>query len=548
VIRDAHELPEGRTIEADVCIVGSGAAGITLAKELSRRSVDVCIISGGALEYDENVQDLYDAHTSGDAYLSPLENRRRQLGGTSNMWVVKLPGGRVGLRLSKFDALDFEQRDWVPHSGWPISMSDLEPFYQRAQSVWELPASGYDTDTWATPDASPLPVESELAETIIFQFAEKAIFDDVARNGLDREERIEVWLNAHGTELIGERGVERLRCKTTSGGSFDVKARAYVVAAGAIESTRILLAANGARGIGTGDALGRYYMDHLLVSSGHFVPASDDLYSQMALYDLRSVRGTPIQAALSFSEAAQRDQRLLNAQICLMPQPDYPRLEALIAFKQLLESAVERNFSAQMFGDLRKALTRPGHVAMAFYDNITKNVSFAQGYGKGGWSSLGRPARRYERFELMMVSEQAPDPDNRITLDPERDALGMPVAHIHWKKGRETLEAMARGRTVIKRALDGTGLGTVDLERGSDFMSATHPQGTAHNIGGTRMHEDPSRGVVDANCKVHGIDNLFVASSSVFPTGSHANPTLTIVALSVRLGDHLLESSGLLES
>jgi choline dehydrogenase-like flavoprotein len=546
MLRDAHELPKGHAVHADVCVIGSGPAGITIAKELSRRSIKVCMLAGGAREYEEQVQSLYDATTSGDPYLSPLENRRRQLGGTSNMWVVKLPGRRLGVRLAKFDALDFEKREWVSNSGWPFSLEEIEPFYDRAQAIWEAGPNRYDHEAWATQEAQPFPVDPELMQTVMFQFAEKAVFDDFGRNGLEQDENVEIWVNGHAVELIGERGVTNLRCKATSGESFEVRARVYVVAAGAVESTRILLAANGANGIGTSGALGLYYMDHLIVSSGHLTPSSNAGFSEAALYDLRRVRGTPIQGALSFSEEAQRHHQLLNAQIALMPQPNYPRLYALLAFKQLGESVLQRRFGAQMLRDLRVALSHPAHVAMAVYDNVTKNVSLAQGYGKGGWSSLKRPGRRYERFELMTVSEQAPDPDNRITLSPDRDALGMRQAHVHWSRGSQTLECLGRARGVIKRALEGAGVGAVDLERGSDFATATNPQGTAHNMGATRMHGDPTRGVVDSNCKVHGVDNLFVASSSVFPTGSHANPTLTIVALSIRLGDRLVERADIL--
>lgn len=539
MLRDANELPKAHTIHADVCIIGSGPAGIAVAKELAQGAHQVCVLAGGALEYDEGVQALYDVSTTGDPYLSPLENRRRQFGGTANMWVVKLPRGRMGPRLAKFDALDFEKREWVPNSGWPISLDDLEPYYERTQVLWEIGPNRYDAEYWATPEAPPLPVPPELMGTSMFQFGEKEIFHDPNRSGLDQSKNIEVWLNAHAMELIGERGVTNLRCKATSGQPFEVNARAYVVAAGAIEAPRILLASNDAHGIGASSALGRYYMDHTIVSSGHLYPHSKDVFSQAALYDLRLVNETPVQGTLSFSEEAQREHRLLNAQVCLMPQPDYPRVHALMGFKQFGEAVADRQFSMQMLRDIKSSLTHPGHVAMAAYDRLTKNVSFLQGYGKGGWSSLTRPERRYERFELMTVNEQIPDPDNRITLCAERDALGMPKARLHWTWGAETIQCIERGRLVVKRALEAAGLGTVDSERGSDFANATHPQGTAHNMGATRMHEDPSRGVVDANCKVHGVDNLFVASSSVFPTGSHANPTLTIVALALRLGEHL---------
>jgi choline dehydrogenase-like flavoprotein len=179
-------------------------------------------------------------------------------------------------------------------------------------------------------------------------------------------------------------------------------------------------------------------------------------------------------------------------------------------------------------------------IVLDYYKHAVKKDHLYPSLSRGGWSKEEGAEGKYEKFELTSQTEQAPHPDNRVTLTAKRDALGsqLPKLTVHWHEFER--ESIRRAQAIMVRQFAEAGFGRLELENMHDSVGMS----THHNMGTTRMHEDPKQGVVDANAKVHGMSNLYLAGGSVFPTGGYANPTLTMVALGLRLADHLKEGVG----
>jgi choline dehydrogenase-like flavoprotein len=504
---DARSIRAGEIVESDVCIVGAGAAGITLALQFANGPARIALLEGGGLTPDAAAQQLCAGTTTGQPYYTLDSCRLRVLGGSTHFW-----GGWC----RPLDALDFEERDWVPHSGWPFSRQQLEPEYRRAETVCRLAPVEYD----------PTEANASTADTT-FQIAPTR-FGDHYRPALRRAANLRLLLGANAVELEmdgDQRAIDRVHVATLAGNRFSVAARLFVLAGGGIENPRLLLASRRARGAGIGnehDLVGRFFGDHLHLPIGTLVPRAGTAYS---FY--RAPRGgtAGLRRGIVLTESARRRDRLPGFAITLhdaddphdvlSPHQHHPAYESLRhVVRQLRQGTVPDRLIAHAARVARGVDT----IVPLLYRRLT------------------RPPGR--RFTIGARAEQLPNPDSRVTLDTSRDRLGVPKVRVAWTISGDDLAGVRRARQLLLQELDRT-CPTIDTDDDDRWIDAI--KGGAHHIGTTRMHRDPARGVVDEHCRVHSTTNLYIAGSSVFPTSGWAPPTLTIVALALRLADHLTQ-------
>jgi hypothetical protein len=528
-------------LQFDVCIVGSGPAGITLAREISRAGLRVCLVESGAHKFAEQIQELNagiveSAHRYRQEILQ--EGRRRQFGGAANLWNHQIRGQSARyIRYLPLDEIDFEHRDWVPESGWPFSRKEIEPFYERARevcSVKNLDRPPGILEPWMKPGQL---WQTEKIESIVSQFGLSGIFLEHYRRDLVRDQRVTVILRATLLQFqmdSSSRAIVSAQAGTLDGRKLRIRARAFVLAAGGLENARILLLQDDLQSGGLGnqyDMVGRCFMDHPSITLGALIPFSCALFGQAGLYDQQDVEGQAIMAILHIRPDVMRRKKMLNLCAVLVPYLKNLRANSQAIFHQLIVRG-PRFIHRRLSGQHR---TAPHEARRPIRRRLLEEY-YAE--GQCGWSRLTHPERRFDKFSIHALVEQSPDRSNRVMLQDQTDTFGQRKMKVIWRWNELDLRSIRQAQLIFRGELASAGIGTfVPLEG----TIATQPRfdSTHHFLGTTRMHDNPRNGVVDADCRVHGIPNLFVAGSSVFPTGGCANPTLTIVALALRLATHL---------
>jgi choline dehydrogenase-like flavoprotein len=526
---DALTLKSAESFAADICIIGAGPAGLAMALELGARSgLKILLIESGSFEADSAVEDLNRGTTVGDKCLALDFIRARRFAGTVTKWRTSDPGS-LGTKYLPLNEIDFQTRPWVPHSGWPFDYAHLVPWYKRAVKVCGVGPFDYSTDAWSDAASRPWPLEGTDATSAVYQLGPDTVFMRDARAALEPLENVRCLLNATVTGIDRDRGGEKitgLAVRTLGGATMKVSASSYVLAAGGIENARLLLA----WGVGNQhDQVGRYYTDHPETIFTDFVPADRSLFNRSAFYDRRPFRGIDVLGRLALRPEAMEREKLLNMAVILLPCPSQYTWLAIESLRRLNSARHNRSLKPGFYRDLFHAVV--GLPAIAGY---LRRKRRGQKFMTSGWSRWPDNSREYRTFQPVFYLEQSPDADNRITLGRDRDALGMPRPVLHWRWRDADRRSVARGAEVFDAAFRKAGLGQL-----RPLATASFIQGTHHPAGTTRMNDDPRLGVVDRNGKVHGAANLFVTGASVFPTSSFANPMLTIIALALRLADHL---------
>jgi choline dehydrogenase-like flavoprotein len=534
-------------LRADLCIVGAGAAGIALALELADSGLDVVLLESGGLEEDPRTQDLYRGTVADEALHSPPDRyRQRRLGGSTTTW-----GGRC----MPFDPIDFEPRDYIAGSGWPFSREALDPYYDRANPLCEAGPFVYSArqafqrplrpviDGFSSPQFSTDGLE---------RFSCPTDFGARYRHRLEKAPNLRLLLDANATHIgldASGRHVDRLIVRTLAGRELKVRAQRYVLATGGLEVVRLLLASrdHDPRGIGNEfDQVGRYYMCHLAGTIGtlRIRGTSDQVHHG---YDV-SDEGVYCRRRLSLEPAVQRKLGLGN----FIARLHHPRItdpdhrSAVLSLLFLAKPLIPYEYAKRLHGDAKFSwLTRLRHVG-----NVVARPFDAVAFA---WHMLRDRKLAARKFPSIIIksrgnlysvdfhAEQVPNPDSRVTLNPEsRDELGMPRLHIDWRYTPQDVKTVQRALALLAEDIASSGVGTFEYSPDEVEQEMTrYGAYGGHHIGTTRMGLDPRTSVVNPDCRVHSVDNLYIASSAVFPTSSQANPTLTIVAMALRLGAHL---------
>lgn len=563
---DARTIANDTMLETDVCIIGAGAAGITLAREFSGQPFRVSLLESGGLSSDADTQMLAVGMNIGLPYYPIGTTRLRFFGGTTNHW-----GGTC----RPFDPIDFERRDGIPYSGWPISRADLQPYCERAQPICKIGSPGvWDLADWQSQDTfAPFPLNGGRMYSRVAQVVSGAQrrFGPNYRDEVEQAKNVTTYLNANVLEIAVNETVQSIthvRVAALAANSFSIQARLFILAAGGIENARILLLSNKQQPAGLGnqnDLVGRFFMEHPRFEPARIIPA--DRLMATRFYEVHHVKKTSIKGYIALTPETKRKEQLVDVQIMLDPVYDSRLTEAsespaVTSLKTVLRTIKYGKKPANNLGaDLSNMLSdllhwQQGAVTMApvpvpkpeaisrilqarpeerklLAKELLGDIAFATYAELSGAIPL-------DHIRVGTRIDPVPNPESRVTLGSERDPLSQPRAQLNWQLSLLDKQSVRRTLEIFGAELGLAGLGRLQIELDDDDTSwpeDTH--GGWHHMGTTRMSEDPKLGVVDKNCQVHGIANLFIAGSSVFPTAGSGTPTMTLVSLALRLADYV---------
>ena len=510
-------------INTDVAIIGAGAAGITMAQVLLAANRSVALIESGGVDYERETAALNAGSNVGHEYYDLEDARLRFFGGTTAIW-----GGRC----AELQPIDFEERSWVPFSGWPLNHEDLRPWYMEARRLLEIGGN----------DPPPRLDGMAMQDLTVSWWAFDRRFDRfgyAANRDFIRSPKLTLLLHATVREIIptsNGREVEWLDVRGPGGKRVRVVAKTYILAAGGLENPRILLASNSVckKGLGNdNDLVGRFFMEHPHARGGRVVNAS--AWRLLSAFKRRRMDDVEYAPLLTPSADLQRRERLLNSAINLAARP--PADGSHAPMKRLYLHARHKIEPTRSGRRLWKTYRRAGRAVK----QVTGALS--------PWLKLRRG-----KMDLAIVvrAEQSPSPDSRVMLDTQTDAMGMPRIRLDWRLQQLDVGTVSSIVDALGRDMSKHKLGSVEkaawlrddaTEWVTDALASAHPIGGYHHMGTTRMANEPSRGVTDEWGRVHGMANLYIAGSSLFPTSGWANPTLTILALALRSCDHIVRRS-----
>ena len=496
-------------LESEVCVVGAGAAGISLTRRLLRMGHGVVLLESGGLDYEAAAAGLNAGENVGEDYYDLEDSRLRFFGGTTAIW-----GGRC----AELDPIDLEARAWVPHSGWPIGWDELARWYEEARPLFGLPAHRP-----APEDLRQAGVELprfEQLETPLWTFDRR--FNRFAWEScgdLEADPKCQIATHATVTGIVRSGGgIERVDARSLGPGRLTVRAKAYVLAAGGIETPRLLLASN----LGN-DQVGRYFMEHPHARGGRIVDGA--AWRLLKAFGRRHrIGGQDLAALISPSEALQRREAVLNTSLTIVARQPQGRRQFI---------------GMKAYSGLKHSMA-PTKGGRALWMVTKKAAGWAQRHVDPARPWLLHKLGNLE-VALLVRGEQAPNPASRVTLSDEKDSTGVPRVKLDWRLSEIDVRSVRVLVDALGRELERLGLGRVEPadwlgadEWRTDPLISSHPIGGYHHMGTTRMGLDPTTSVTDSDGRVHGLGNLWVAGSSLFPTGGWANPTLTIVALALR--------------
>ncbi|MEQ8968674.1 MAG: GMC family oxidoreductase [Azospirillaceae bacterium] len=521
MIADFDKTDGFETVETDLCIVGAGIAGLTLAHALADSGMDILILEGGGEADEARSQDLYRIDTPGVPHDGAANGRFRVLGGSSTRW---------GGQLLPMQPLDFAARGWVPGSGWPIPYDAVSRHFAEAHRIMHVPDPRFDG---SPPDGYPTGALALDRERFRMRHSRWAPFGKrnlaLTLGPILAEKpniRILVHANAVALETGGAgRHVDAVRVRGYDGREARVCARRVVLAGGTIETARLLLDSTDAdpQGLGNGhDLVGRYFQDHLSLRAATLAPPARSGFR--AAFEPVFRKGVMYSPKLELSEAAQRAHRSLYAMGHVVFET--PEDSGLYEVRKILQA--------------RQSKTAPIPSPEGMW-RILRDLPDV--WRAGTANKLGGRVRMPRRAEpiLYIDTEQAPDPDSRVSLGRDTDALGMRKAVLDWRLGAAERDAARLYARLFAQAWREKGLGEVRFAESlfDDARWLETGKDAYHQLGTTRMGRTPEEGVVDPDLRVHGVDNLWVASCAVFPTSGGSNPTLTMMALTLRLAEHL---------
>jgi choline dehydrogenase-like flavoprotein len=550
MLADARAFSDGHVLEADVCIVGGGPVGLVLARELGE-GFSICVLESGS--DDQAPQSALPGEATGEPF-EPLEDgRARGQAGTASIWNSEITRDGWGARYGLLQASDFERREHVPYSGWPFDLAHLVPYYDRAATVCGLGPFEDDPERWRVgARATPLDLGDEV-ETRVVRYGPRSVFTEDFTAWSRAAQHVTICLNARALEIRSDDSgrATSIDAAASPGRTFGVRARVYVLAAGGIENPRLLLLSKGREPEGLGnrhDLVGRFFTDH--PTAGYRLAlASRETARRLAFYDTLVRNDDIAQGALGLTDATLLREGVLNSGSIVAPEIDR-QMQALASAGTIAGALGSRSMPDGALENLRRLGLGLDAVATSAARLAIEKAPVLEPVGRvwpttrllntlgvghiSGWSRLPAAHLRYKAFAVFQMIELAPEPERRITLSSTRDEYGQPHPRLHWFITEQERDSMRRTQEILGKALARAGVGRLSgLEHPEVFPTAHHHLGT------TRMHVDEKQGVLDEHSAVHGMSNLFVAGTSTFPTGGYINPTLTAVALTIRLAERI---------
>ena len=476
-------------VQYDVCVCGTGPAGITIARKLAANGKKVLLLEAGGFEYSDKSQDHYRGKNVGRTYW--LETSRlRYLGGTSNHW-----GGLCALQ----DPITFEPHEINGLPGWPISREEMLKGLDEAKEILDI--AGQDLIDKKQPG-----FDSPWFNRYGFALSPPTRFFKKYGAEIRQSQQIDAFYNANLIDIRLNDNLTRvknLRVQNYNGKISDVSAAQYVLALGGIENVRLLLNSNRQVPAGLGnhsDMVGRCFMESLNVPIGRFLPTNPDFWKSGSI-------------PLVVTEALMRQRNIGNGDIDYAPN---------------VSAAVVMHKYGGRLELLREFINQTGCYSPALMQLARQLVDFdCPGDGVIG-----------------SIIEQEPNPDSRVSLTEDLDSFGLRRVQLNWQFCDADLKTIRVISTESAKEMARLNLARVQL---APFILDTRLEipasGFGHHMGTTRMSDDPRYGVVDKNCRIHGLENLYIGGSSVFSRCGGHNPTLSIVLLSIRLGEFLSKAT-----
>jgi choline dehydrogenase-like flavoprotein len=484
----------------DFCIIGAGAAGITLANKLGKEGFKIALLESGDFEPGD-AQFMAEGTSSGIDYMQLYGSRLRYFGGTTGHWAGQS---------ASLDEFDFLTREWVPDSGWPITFKEFIQYQPEAADLCGVPQGGFHWADIQHTEKLDLPFSRKIFDDLSMRYSHPPRrFGEYFRDEVAASKNIICFLNANVTELISdnnENNIISVNIETLSNKQFNLKAKNFIIASGGIENSRLLLASNkiNAKGLGnSNDMVGRFFMEHPNFDTS-LITITDEKNAQYLMSPTLNRGSVKNRLDFQLNKEQQQQLKILNHS----------------AF--FVNTNIKRDHMEESIDYMDKVWRKAESLYGRFFDKPKEKVTQRQ-------------------FKLRIRLEQAPIANSRVTLSNETDELGKPQANINLKFGPSEGKTIDELLKAVAKHLGINSIGRMKIEfdnANDDWKNQLGWQ--VHHCGGTRMSETPKKGVVDTNCKVHGINNLWIAGSSVFPTSGHTNPTMNLLTLSLRLSDHLI--------
>ncbi|MDO8492467.1 MAG: GMC family oxidoreductase [bacterium] len=544
---------EAKKKKYDVCIIGSGPSGMTLANELEKTGMTLCVLESGKATKTAYADSLRQTESRG--ILIKESSRERILGGTSTTW--------SGLS-SPLDTIDLDSSLPYHKGGWPIDRATLDKYYNRAANGYSFPSlSRYSQSSVALiRERGDLELKWKgLNEKI---FLARVPTQNFGKNfeHIFENLNLDLYLDATVVELKGDKtanNITRADFITSQGKHGSISASVFIVATGGIENARLLLNSRGLSQKGVGnehDCVGRYLMNH--PKNYYGVITLNKPIHELPHYFGYALSGYTGYAGLRINENIQKQKQLLNSYVRfepMFPWSDNTGVESLIRLiKKLRIELIFLRFKKRGLLTIRdyaetgddSTIQNTGKTTkgwlMLFFD-ILRNIIPVSRYVFARLNS-GQPPS-VKRIRLRNFLEMEPRAENRVTLGEKKDGLGMAIPIVHHECSPLDKKSIIELHKIIRQELIESKIGTLagNLEKEPRWPIT---EDSSHHMGTTRMGLDQRTSVVDENCKVHSVSNLYLAGASVFPTSGCSNPTMTIVALSIRLADHLKNKKFLL--
>ena len=530
---DLNDLDESSKIYSDICIIGSGVAGSILAKELIKTKNRITLIESGDLKPNELAQSLNQVTHVGVPFRKNFHNRVRQYGGACNIW----PG-----RMMVYDRDDVVGRTWINESSWDIDYDDLNYYLNLTGEKFGIPNMDYiKPEFWNNKfsHTEKLLFNNEYLKPTVALWAKNIPRFGSTSNfykNLIKADNLIIYTNATATEIeLNEpkTKVSKVKLLNYKKCNFEVRSKLFIMACGGLENARLLLLSNkqNINGIGNNfDNVGRYFMEHPKV-----------VYGQINFNEkinLDRLIGFPFEygkckIGIKISNKAQRKFGLLNSYLCLEPIVPSAMKNAYLQSINIVKRIMKKGYS----GDRLDFTKKIAYIPNVIYELPPKEIMPHQMFVFSYYLKQILRQNIKNKFQIINYCEQEPNPNSRLYLSSEKDYFGKNKLIVDWKVGKREIDSLEFLHNKLDEQLIEHKIGTFNERINKETPIAFSD--SSHHLGVTRMNNDYKKGVVDNHCKVHGISNLYILGSSIFPVSGHANPTFTIVAMSLRLADHL---------